>query len=81
MYTEREETTYGTKDELIAKLVDLGKGWEHLGNTKLAREAGDGIYDLQTGCTATQVGHTLYKVTDHVPGRTIPDKPGQASRA
>ena len=54
----------GTRTELLAEIGRLRVGWEHFGNTKLAREADRAAHELILGCTSIRVGHTDYDVTD-----------------
>lgn len=61
MWEERRyDRVHGSREELIAELLRLADGWEHLGNQRLRDACVTGVYGLQAGHQEVTVGHAVY---------------------
>lgn len=54
----------GSREELVAELHHAKEGWQHFGKSQIADQAQSGIFQLESGASSVQAGHTTYIVTD-----------------
>jgi hypothetical protein len=57
-------TASGTRDELMSQLKSMAEGWDHMGKPNKSAEAAAAAFELESGASSVQAGHTTYIVTD-----------------